>query len=242
MKEAKLPTAVQHQAIYQHYAAEYDLLRSRMDYENNLLKVINELVDVAGCTVVELAAGTGRLTQLVAPRASTVYAFDSSESMLAFARQKFSELGFSNIHFDEAINQALPIPEKIADVVIEGWSLGYVANEARENWKLAIDQVIEEMERVCKPGGTLLIFGTLGTGAHNPKPPNSTLAALYAYLESEKNFEMAPWFKTDYAFESVEEAERLSSFFWSANFGQLIRERQMKVVPECTAVWHKKLR
>ena len=111
---------------------------------------------------------------------------------------------------------------------------------AGEKWKLIIDEVLSEMNRLLRPGGTIIILGTLGTGSHKPKPPNQQLADLYHFLEGDRGFAVTPWFKTDYRFSSIEEAQRLVSFFWSEEFGQYVATHNLMVLPECTAVWYRR--
>ena len=52
-----------YQAIYQNQAAQYELMVSREDYQGNLLPALNAIRPLAGLDVVELGAGTGRLTR-----------------------------------------------------------------------------------------------------------------------------------------------------------------------------------
>ncbi|WDF55789.1 class I SAM-dependent methyltransferase [Mucilaginibacter sp. KACC 22063] len=187
----------------------------------------------------ELAAGTGRLTGLLAPSAKAIHAFDLAPEMVDYAREKFGT--YSNITFNVASNSAIPLPDGFADIVVEGWSLGYIAFAGGSDWKLAIDEVVTEMERLLKPGGSVLLFGTLGTGVHRPAAPNKVLEQLYAYLVTEKCFVQSAWFPTDYHFNDLEEAVALTSFFWSDKFGNYVREHELVILPECTAIWHKTL-
>ena len=53
--------------IYASRAPEYERLVSREDFAGNILKAVQEIRVLAGLDVVELGAGTGRLTCLLAP-------------------------------------------------------------------------------------------------------------------------------------------------------------------------------
>jgi len=227
-----------HYKIYKDYVSDYDLLRERMDYENNLLKQFTSVADFNGADVVEFAAGTGKITQQILPFVKSVKAYDLSEQMLNFAKEKLTKTEYSNWGLEVADNTTIPLPNNCADIIIEGWSLGYMVAAARKEWKTVIDKVLHEMMRLLKDKGTIIIAGTLGTGAHNPKPPNKELENLYHYLEKEKGFSVTPWFKTDYKFQSVEEAEKLVRFFWSDGFGDYIKEKKLTILPECTAIWY----
>ncbi|MFD0964051.1 class I SAM-dependent methyltransferase [Pseudofulvibacter geojedonensis] len=201
---------------------------------------INNLVSLKGKEVVEMAAGTGLLTKLLTEHAKQVQAFDISEEMLAVNQEHLEKCSVKNCKLSVAENKSIPLPDNTADVVIEGWSLGYMVAKSGTVWEKEIDKVLAEMERLLKPNGMILIFGTLGTGAHKPAPPNKELANLYEYLENKKGFSVTPWFKTDYEFDSVDQAVELISFFWSNNFGEYIKTKQSLIVEECTAIWYKK--
>jgi ubiquinone/menaquinone biosynthesis C-methylase UbiE len=231
-----------HSEIYKKHTTDYELLRSRMDYEKNLLTQLNTVVNFENKNVVEFASGTGTLTRLIAPMANSIKAFDLSEEMLGLNRKITLHSGFTNCEFAVADNRKIPLPDNCADIVLEGWSLGYIVAASGENWKIEIEKVLFEMERLLLNGGTAIIVATLGTGAHHPKPPNKLLENLYNFLEQEKGFSVTSWFKTDYMFDSVEEAERLVRFFWSDSFGDYVKEKKLQHLPECTAIWHKKIR
>jgi hypothetical protein len=61
-----------YQEIYRTQAETYDLLVSREDHQGNLLRALNQVRPMDGLDVVELGAGTGRLTCMVAPVVRTL--------------------------------------------------------------------------------------------------------------------------------------------------------------------------
>jgi ubiquinone/menaquinone biosynthesis C-methylase UbiE len=135
-----------------------------------------------------------------------------------------------------ADNRAIPVDDACADLAIEGWSFGHTVSWEPESWRQEIGKMIAEMLRVLRPGGTAIVIETLGTGNTSPGIPTDGLGAYYAWLEWEHGF-AGRWVRTDIAFRSVEEAERLTRFFfgdWLA--GRVLREN-MATVPECTGLW-----
>jgi hypothetical protein len=89
-----------------------------------------------------------------------------------------------------------------------------------------------------RPGGTIIIMETLGTGYEMPTPPDE-LVAYYAYLEGEAGFS-STWIRTDYLFESLAEAQALTSFFFGEEMVEkVVREagQDHVVLPECTGIW-----
>jgi 2-polyprenyl-3-methyl-5-hydroxy-6-metoxy-1,4-benzoquinol methylase len=89
LKIANAGFKVSHKEIYRRYAAHYELLVSRQDHAGNIERSIRELgVFHPDADVVELGAGTGRLTRMVAPWVRSIHAFDSSSHMLDLARER----------------------------------------------------------------------------------------------------------------------------------------------------------
>jgi ubiquinone/menaquinone biosynthesis C-methylase UbiE len=84
-----------HPEICRSQAEQYEALVSREDYQGNILRAIQQILPLAGLSVVELGAGTGRLTCLLAPLVQSIQAFDISPHMLDVANAK---LGVSGLH------------------------------------------------------------------------------------------------------------------------------------------------
>jgi ubiquinone/menaquinone biosynthesis C-methylase UbiE len=68
--------------------------------------------------------------------------------------------------------------------VIAGWSICYTVVCHPASWRAALAAALAEMRRVARPGGTIIILETLGTGYETPHPPDS-LAEYYATLAAE---------------------------------------------------------
>ena len=56
-------------AIYAHHADQYDQLVAREDYQQNIIRALRQIRPLDGLDVVELGAGTGRLTRMLTPLA-----------------------------------------------------------------------------------------------------------------------------------------------------------------------------
>ena len=225
-----------HQEIYSQDAVVYDNLVSHEDYSGNLLKEIEKLSSLTGKDVVEMGAGTGRITEILAPLVNSIKAFDISQHMLDFAKTKLNKLHLDNWEFTAADNREIPIPDNCADLVISGWSIGYFASWKNEDWKKDTKKAVDEMERILRPGGAALIIETLGTGHEKPIEPTKELSDYYSYLENELGFTRS-WIRTDYKFSSVDDAEKTVRAFFGDELGNYLRDNKTAVLPECTGMW-----
>jgi ubiquinone/menaquinone biosynthesis C-methylase UbiE len=224
--------------IYDTRARDYHELVSREDMQGNLPRALREIVDFSGKTVVELGAGTGRVTRILAPLASRVLAFDRSPHMLEWARAYLAEELKGNVRLAEADNHSVPLPDSSAEILVEGWSFGHSVSREGGDWKKAAEKVLGEGMRLVKPGGALVLIETLGTGHRVPQPPGHYLPLFYSWLQDERGFALK-WIRTDYLFESLAKARELVEFF----FGQMVDHEVLAtgevVVPECTGIWWK---
>lgn len=221
--------------IYAHRVAEYDAMVGKEDYQGHLLPAIEAFATLDGAHIVEFGAGTGRLTRLLAPRAASILALDIALPMLAHAR---NAIHTDTVHWAVGDNRTMPVASGIADITIAGWSFGHATGWNPKGWATDIALMVTEMERITKPGGSLIIIETLGTGSITPTPPTTALAAYYFWLETVVGFSRQV-IRTDYRFESVEEADRLTRFFFGDALADRIQNEQLIIVPECTGVWGK---
>lgn len=224
--------------IYAAGAEQYDALVSREDYQSHILPALAAICPIEGAAVIEMGAGTGRMTRLLAPVTARIHAFDGSAHMLATARRRLEAQGATGWTLAAADNAALPIASACADLCIAGWSFGHATGWYPDSWQQVIGAALAEMRRVLRPGGTAIILETLGTGHDTPTPPSPTLAAYYAWLEGTHGFDHA-WIRTDYQFASVPEAEQLTRFFFGDPLADRIVTEGTIILPECTGLWYR---
>ncbi|WP_429845374.1 class I SAM-dependent methyltransferase [Brevibacillus sp. FIR094] len=220
-----------HEQIYKNQAEQYDLMISR---QPSLLAVIEEITPIKGQDVIDLGAGSGRLTSVLAPHAKSILALDASAAMLEVSAQQLTQAGLSN-ETNVADHRELPADDNSADVIVAGWTVCYLTSSEVPNNELHLEKIMQEMKRVLRPGGTIVIMETMGTGYETPHPPEF-LTQYYSLLENKYGFSHK-WIRLDYQFKDIEEAEQLSRFFFGDELGDRVAREKLVTLPECAGVW-----
>ena len=224
--------------VYAKHGNEYEALIAREDYQENILSALRDITSLENRIVLDLGAGTGRLACMLAPLVSCVYAFDIAPDMLRVCREKLTESGLSNWAINIADHRQLPLADGSADLIVSGWSVSYLAVWNPETWRAELEKAVEEMKRVLKRDSYIVLFESLGTGYESPIKLDH-LKNFYPWLD-EMGFQKK-WIRTDYQFESLEEAEYLSRFFFGNELSDKVKRNNWIILPECTGVWWKKV-
>lgn len=222
------------QDIYTTKADLYDQLVMREDHFGNIANAFLSTRLLKTSEVVELGAGTGRLSRWLAAQSKRVIALDLHLHMLQHLETTITT---HPVLCAVADNRAIPLASESADLTVAGWSFGHVIGWYPDEWDRHIQIMLQEMRRITRSGGTMIIIETLGTGYTTPTPPTPEHAEYYEYLEN-IGF-LRRWLRTDYRFQSVDDAERLIRFFFGDELADRVRQEQMLVVPECTGFWWK---
>jgi ubiquinone/menaquinone biosynthesis C-methylase UbiE len=223
--------------VYDAHADQYELLILREDYQDNLPKEINKIKDTHGINIVELGAGTGRLTRFLALDSAHVAACDSSHHMLSLAGDVLEEQKITNVTLCVSDMRLSPFASASADMVIAGWSFCYLAVWGEDRWKQELQLGMEETARLLRPGGVMIMLENFGTGFESPNPPPH-LNDYFDFLKA-SDFQ-STWFRTDYQFKDLAEAVRLSSFFFGEELSGKVQENKWSLLPECTGLFWKR--
>ncbi|WP_206425338.1 class I SAM-dependent methyltransferase [Staphylospora marina] len=226
-----------HAKIYAEMAITYDRMISK---QPDLTSVLENIRPFSGLDVIDLGAGTGRLTCLLAPVARSVLVLDQSRAMLDVAAAKLRQAGLTNWKTLVADHQNIPAESSSADLVVAGWTLCYSVHSHVPGHKENLARILREIERVLKPGGTVIIFETMGTGTDKPQPP-SFLTEYYEALERDYGFSRTV-IRTDYRFDDPAEAEELMRFFFGNELADTVRTNGLVRIPEWAGVWWKHFR
>ncbi len=142
--------------VFDSVAARYDLMNDLMSGGIHRLwkRMTVELAGVRpGQRVLDLAGGTGDLARQFAARVGSegeVVLADINRSMLLAGRQRLDDAGVvGNIDYLIADAQALPLDDGSVDCITIGFGLRNVTDKQR---------ALQEMHRVLRPGGRLLVL------------------------------------------------------------------------------------
>jgi len=224
--------------VYAHHGNEYEALIAREDYQGNILSALRGITALENRVVLDLGAGTGRLAYMLAPLVAHVHAFDIAPDMLRVCREKLTATGLLNWQVGIADHRQLPVEDYSVDLVVSGWSVSYLAVWNPKSWREELEKWLGEMKRVLNGGSTIVLFESLGTGNESPTKLDH-LRNFYPWLD-EAGFQKK-WIRTDYQFESLEEAEYLARFFFGDELGDKVKQNNWVILPECTGVWWKKI-
>jgi ubiquinone/menaquinone biosynthesis C-methylase UbiE len=137
------------QAFFSRLAPDWDRLRSLHAPEAVVeAAVLDSLGGKPLRNLVDLGTGTGRMLQLLAPRAARVVGLDASHAMLSVARANLEKAGLRGIELRQGDIYAPPFPRNTFDLVIIHQVLHYLDDPAR---------AIREAARLVAPGGRILV-------------------------------------------------------------------------------------
>ena len=223
--------------LYNDRPKDYERLVQYEDHEGNLLPALKEIHPLEGVGVVEFGAGTGRITRQLAPLVQTLWALDITPAMIAVGQRHVKQTNRANWLLGIGDSRAMPLPNGCAGAAIAGWSLVQIAAWHLDNWRVELGKAVDEMIRVVRPGGSVIIIETLGTGATAPHPPAEHFKIVYNYLEKERGFS-STWIRTDYCFPTLNEARGLiTPLFGEAVLDAIIETEAGVILPEYTGIW-----
>ncbi|MFI4988826.1 MAG: ArsR/SmtB family transcription factor [Alphaproteobacteria bacterium] len=146
IKEARNAAAAKY---FRENAARWDRIRSLYIDEALVEKALLELLPLEGVRdFVDVGTGTGRILELVAPRAGRAVGIDLSREMLSVARAHIEKAGLRNVTVRHGDMYQLPWPTASFDAATLHQVLHFADDPA---------SAIAEVARILRPGGTLVI-------------------------------------------------------------------------------------
>jgi len=136
-------------AYFARHAEEWDTIRSLHSPDKRVEAALAEaLGSQALGRLLDVGTGTGRIAELLAPRATQVTAFDKSPEMLRVARARLQHLPAGSVDLIQGDFTALPFPDAAFDTV----TFHQVLHYAQEP-----EAVLAEAARVTRPGGAIAV-------------------------------------------------------------------------------------
>lgn len=155
--------------VFSSVAENYDLMNDLMSVGIHRLWKRRLIQVAAACSddiILDLASGTADVAIGLAKSITDghIWLTDINEDMLSLGRDKVADAGFINkSSFSVANAQSLPFPDNFCNIVTISFGLRNVTNKAL---------AIQEMYRVLKPGGKMLIL-------EFSQPPSKTFNKIY---------------------------------------------------------------
>lgn len=104
------------------------------------------LTDFGDKTIIDVGAGTGRLTLTIADQAKTVFAVEPVANLRHYLKQKAKSRNLNNIYAVDGLITDIPFPAHFADITMGGHVFGD-----------DMEKEIQEVFRVTKPGGMIIL-------------------------------------------------------------------------------------
>jgi SAM-dependent methyltransferase len=104
------------------------------------------LTDFTGKTVIDVGAGTGKLSLLVAEMACSVFAVEPVTNLRIYLKTKARARHINNVYTLDGLITDIPFPDRFADISMAGHVFGD-----------DLEMEYNELARVTKPGGMLIL-------------------------------------------------------------------------------------
>jgi ubiquinone/menaquinone biosynthesis C-methylase UbiE len=136
-------------AYFRENAPQWHRIRSLYVDEGEVEAALTEIIAAAEPRdLLDIGTGTGRMIEILAPRAERALGIDQSREMLAVARVNLERAGLENGRVRLGDMYQLPLPDASFDAAVIHQVLHYADRPAA---------VIAEAARVLRPGGVLVL-------------------------------------------------------------------------------------
>ena len=136
-------------AYFAERAADWDTIRALHAPEERVEAALMQIIgEKPFRSLLDLGTGTGRMLELLAPRAVRAVGVDQSAAMLALARSRIDEAGLRHVQLRQGDIYAAPVERDGYDLVVIHQVLHFLDDPAR---------ALKEAARALAPGGRLVI-------------------------------------------------------------------------------------
>lgn len=132
-----------------------------------LMIKLHSLIDLTGCDVIDIGAGTGRSAIEAAKKAKRIYALDLYESVISFGKEQLLRTNTTNVQYINGDREYIPLKDNSINIAINAWA----------------ELNFQEAYRVLKPNGYLVQLGAIPNALCGEL--TSELVSDYAWLPRE---------------------------------------------------------
>ena len=160
--------------VFRSVSSHYDIMNDLMSFGLHRIfkRMLIEMSSIRpGDRVLDLAGGTGDISALFAPVVGStgqIVLADINAAMMEVGRDRLLNKGISQVEFCQANAEQLPFADQSFHCITIGFGLRNVTHK---------EQALNEMQRILKPGGRLLVL-------EFSKPQNRFVAAGYSGFQS----------------------------------------------------------
>jgi 2-polyprenyl-3-methyl-5-hydroxy-6-metoxy-1,4-benzoquinol methylase len=119
--------------------------KGNITYGEHLGRYISVLEAIRGKVVLDIAAGSGYGTKLMASEASSVYGVDIDADAVAYAKKEYAA---KNITYLQGSGTEIPLDNDSVDCVVSMETIEHIEDQ---------EKFLEEVKRVLRPGGFVVI-------------------------------------------------------------------------------------
>lgn len=193
---------------YRSLANIYQEFSNAEDYPQYILQEL--IPQVLDKKVADIGCGNGKYLKQLAEYTSTIVGLDKSFEQIKLAEKTC--IAKSNVFVSLADATNIPLENNSVDIVMACWMLGTILEKHRQ------EEVIEEMKRICKPNGKILLIENLEDSQFEKLRGRSP--DLLSRTTNYNNFLLSQGFKlektiyTYFMFDSIERAKDVFQTIW----------------------------
>ena len=221
-----------HDFIYTKEDSEFFPFAQNEDFQSNLSDFLKNNFLWENKSVLELGVGFGRITDIYVDEIKSLIATDKSEAMINFCINKYCSTK-SNVNFmcceHEKIVERLPSGH--FNVMISSYSLCYTATKYKT--KEALFGFLDKLFSIdCDNYIIIENSGIFSLEDEYLRPYQLYFEYLNSKFKSCK-------IRTDFKFNTNEEAVKHSRIFFGNEISEKIKKSGNCIVPETTCIWYK---